>query len=122
MSVHPALPLSLPRPSQLHVLRDRSGYEVVSDEDTCCPGVVDPLTLLTILAAIAGAVLGLRQVAIDNLPKRKRALEAPLIFAGKRPALLIVISLLIPKSLDRAITGSNLEGSKFLEKVHHLLL
>ena len=53
-------------------VKDASHNAVLLGESECCPGVVDPLTLLTILAAIAGATLLLRQLAIDNITGRKK--------------------------------------------------
>ena len=49
----------------------------------CCPGVVDPFTLLGLLGAIAGVTLILRQVAIDNITgrKKRRRREADSLFA-----------------------------------------
>ena len=54
----------------------------------CCQGVVDPLTLLVILTAIAGVTVFLRQVVIDNLPKkRKRSVDSQL-WLGKQTILI----------------------------------
>ena len=50
------------------------GYAVTAYDDECCPGVVDPLTLLAVLATIAGITVALRQVAIDTLGRKKRAI------------------------------------------------
>ena len=46
-----------------------SGY---NNELHCCDGVVDPLTLLTVLGAIVGLTFYLRQLIIDNVVGRKR--------------------------------------------------
>ena len=43
------------------------GYAVTAYSDECCPGVVDPLTLLVALAAVGAATFFLRQTAIDRL-------------------------------------------------------
>lgn len=48
------------------------GYAYVSKDQECCPPVIDPLTLLTVLGAIAAVTIGLRQVVIDNIPGRKK--------------------------------------------------
>ncbi|TRY80267.1 hypothetical protein TCAL_15419 [Tigriopus californicus] len=48
------------------------GYAYVSKDTECCPPVIDPLTLLTVLGAIAAVTVGLRQVAIDNIPGRRK--------------------------------------------------
>lgn len=53
------------------------GYAYVSKDKECCPPVIDPLTLLTVLGAIAAVTVGLRQVVIDNIPigRKKRAAD-----------------------------------------------
>ena len=45
---------------------------ITAYDDECCQGVVDPLTLATVLAAVAGITFFLRQTAIDTLKKKKR--------------------------------------------------
>ena len=50
------------------------GYAVTAYDDECCPGVVDPLLLLSVLAAIAGGTIALRQIALDTLGRKKRAI------------------------------------------------
>lgn len=42
------------------------GAQFAVDEE-CCPAVVDPITLLTILGGLAGATLVLRQLIMDNI-------------------------------------------------------
>ena len=48
----------------------------------CCDGVVDPITLLSVLGAIIGLTIWLRQQVIDNVKKavgrrkRKRSIES----------------------------------------------
>ena len=54
-------------------------------ESECCPGVVDPFTLLGVLGGIAGLTLGLRQLVIDNIMmarRRRRSVEGPEISQG----------------------------------------
>ena len=54
------------------------GGGVTTAGTECCDGVVDPITLLVTLAGIIGAIVFLRQVALDNVKptpagrKRKR--------------------------------------------------
>ena len=50
----------------------KGGYALVADDDSCCPPVIDPLTLLTVLASIAAITVGLRQVVISNITARKK--------------------------------------------------
>ena len=38
----------------------------------CCRGVVDPITLLSLLAAIAGITLFLRQAVINKITGRRK--------------------------------------------------
>ena len=52
------------------------GYALVSGEDTCCPPVTDPLTLLTVLGAIAAITVALRQVVISNITGRRKRRSA----------------------------------------------
>ena len=40
------------------------GYALVSDDDSCCAPVTDPLTLVTVLGAIGAITIGLRQEVI----------------------------------------------------------
>ena len=49
-----------------------------NNELQCCPGVVDILTLLSVLAAIIGVTVFLRQAIIDTVPvgRRKRDLQS----------------------------------------------
>ena len=61
------------------VLNDRSGvsghgggYALVAGDDSCCPPVTDPLTLGTVLAAVAAITVGLRQVVITRITGRKK--------------------------------------------------
>ncbi len=51
---------------------DSGGYAVSSYDDDCCPGVVDPITLFSTLAFIAGGTLLLRQIVITTLGRRRR--------------------------------------------------
>ena len=58
----------------------RSGLEAYGYEETqCCEGIVDPISLLTTLGAIAAVSLFLRQAVIDFKIKaarrRKKSLE-----------------------------------------------
>ena len=53
-------------------LSGSDSHIVTAYDDECCQGVVDPLTLATILATVAGVTYFLRQTAIDNLPKKKK--------------------------------------------------
>ena len=48
-----------------------------NNELQCCPGVVDILTLLSVLAAIIGVTVFLRQAIIDSVSvgRRKRDLQ-----------------------------------------------
>jgi hypothetical protein len=49
-----------------------SGY----GQDQCCPGVVDPFTLLSVLAGIGAVALFLRQTSLSNtkvVGKKKRS-------------------------------------------------
>ena len=52
-----------------------SASQGYNDALSCCEGVVDPLTLLSVLGTIIGATVWFRQVIIDNVKmvrKRRR--------------------------------------------------
>ena len=57
---------------QHQLAKGYQGYAVNTLEDECCPPVVDFITLGTLLAGIAAATLLLRQLAIDNIAKKKK--------------------------------------------------
>ena len=64
--------------------------------EKCCDGVVDPLTLVAVLAAIAGGTIALRQVIIDSIAtggRRKRS-ELSTLSSGD---ISLIFSLLIFK-------------------------
>ena len=59
------------------VAASHGGYAVTAYDDECCPGVVDPLLLATVLAGIVGGTVALRQIALDTLGRKKRAAIKP---------------------------------------------
>ena len=61
-----------------HHVKGFQSYAVTAQDDECCPPVVDPLTLGTILAGIAAATVVFRQLVISNIMgKRKKRSDGP---------------------------------------------
>ena len=76
---------------------------------SCCERKVDAITLLTVIGAIAGLSLFLRQAVIDNMiqagrKKKKRSLE--FVFTGNIRFNVIIISSLIQSASEGTYPSS----------------
>ena len=75
----------------------KGNFALVADDDSCCPPVIDPLTLGAVLAGIAAATVGLRQVLISNITARKKRDTTvwekldELILGGKQIEWLVLV-------------------------------
>ena len=93
------------------------GYAYGYDHGSCCEPKVDAITLLTVIGAIAGLSLFLRQAVIDNMiqagrKKKKRSLE--FVFTGNIRFNVIIIS-----SLIQSVSEGTYPPSISLSNSHH---
>lgn len=68
-----------------------SASQGYNDALSCCEGVVDPLTLLSVLGTIIGATVWFRQVIIDNVKMGRKRQRRSLIQMSNENKLFYIL-------------------------------